>query len=516
MVAVGAVLAISLNSARGTLGHDEMISAVAATAHEDDMQRVRAGAPPAGEWVAATEWHRMMEPEDTPAFGAVAQGLAQTDFHPPLYFWILHLGLAAGLSPFSAGPILNVALGGVTAVATYLLARRIVGSLDALLAVLLWAVSAPVAVAVAELRQYALLMTLTTLFALAMAALLDRRVPSRSGWLLVALGAVTAAGTLSHHTFVGTAAGGAVLAVLASRWTGARRAGAAVAAIVAGWLLAVALFPHAVEQRNRLGTSASLQGARTRLFMWWDGLTDLVTPRRDFEDALGWIVAVLVVLLVVVVVIRRRELIGAMRRHPPLASVLFLGAWMVALSALTYALGLAPTYARGLRYVAPFVPLLAVGLVGVLRFCLPGWRAFVGLLAVASLAGALVFVAERRDDFSLQRATVAELGQANTVVVACVRRGFLPAFAAHLPSNAVVYADTPKRTAHQIDTTWVARLPTGSSPALLVASDSCGPGTLAAIDAALARHGVTRSDRVGAVERLSVYELTGGIHQASG
>jgi uncharacterized membrane protein len=71
-----------------TPSHDESISFIAATCHQDAYERLA----PDGVAVPAARWQRFWTLDRAKlCFGAIGRGLAHTDLHPPLYFWLLHV-----------------------------------------------------------------------------------------------------------------------------------------------------------------------------------------------------------------------------------------------------------------------------------------------------------------------------------------------------------------------------------------------------------------------------------------
>src|SRR4051794_8895250 len=105
---------------------DEGISLLAATCHQTEFLAALQGQrEPYGRWVSSKAWKRYTSIERFGCFGTISQDLAAVDFHPPLYFWILHVWLAVvGLHAWTfVGLNVLFALG--TIAVMFLLGQRI-------------------------------------------------------------------------------------------------------------------------------------------------------------------------------------------------------------------------------------------------------------------------------------------------------------------------------------------------------------------------------------------------------
>ncbi|HSQ22497.1 MAG TPA: hypothetical protein VLQ52_06865, partial [Coriobacteriia bacterium] len=126
-LAVGAWLRIELVAVKGPVEHDESISYLAASGHQAEYHEyIDLGAMLVEpQWREAAFWQAFLQPEDPLVFGRIAQGLAEHDIHPPLYFWLLHLWILAFGVSAQAGPLLNVVLAAATTVSVFFLSRAL-------------------------------------------------------------------------------------------------------------------------------------------------------------------------------------------------------------------------------------------------------------------------------------------------------------------------------------------------------------------------------------------------------
>ncbi len=114
---------------KSTLGHDEGISYLAAAGHQGQYNSIAYRMRhPAGNWVKASQWKKLLIPDKQFAFKEISDDLAQFDIHPPLYFWLLHIwSLLFGVH-VRTGPLLNVVIFLVTALFLFRLAFYVLGS----------------------------------------------------------------------------------------------------------------------------------------------------------------------------------------------------------------------------------------------------------------------------------------------------------------------------------------------------------------------------------------------------
>jgi 4-amino-4-deoxy-L-arabinose transferase-like glycosyltransferase len=198
--------------------HDEAISYIAATGHLNAYKAAAEGGL-TDRWVPAQQWKALMEPGAFWVFRGIESGLAHTDMHPPLYFWILHVWVTLFGVTLKGGIVLNMIIAALTGVSLFFLARRLLGNeLEAAIVTAIWIVSPPVVATSMMARHYDLVALFTVLFALVIVKAADRARPLRARDLVL-LAVVAAAGMLTHYQFALVLLTGAAyaLAVLVRR-----------------------------------------------------------------------------------------------------------------------------------------------------------------------------------------------------------------------------------------------------------------------------------------------------------
>ncbi len=238
-------------SLKRQFSHDEVISYIAATGHENQYLWATGGvgveAPHGGltgRWVPAADWKKLMEPGSFWDFGAIASGLAHTDTHPPLYFWILHIWIAVVGVHLKDGIAINILITLATGVVLFFLARRLLkNALEAALVVLVWDVSPPMLSTSFIARQYDLFAFFLALFALLVVRATDLGRPFRRRDF-AALTVVTAAGMLTHYQFVVVVATGVLYAAIFLLRRHRRRLVGVLGSFVAGLPIFLIAAPH--------------------------------------------------------------------------------------------------------------------------------------------------------------------------------------------------------------------------------------------------------------------------------
>lgn len=245
-VACGVWMRSTFIDARTHQTHDEAIAYLAAAGNQLAFHERLVLAPARG-WQPAAALQALSQPEDRLVLGRIREGLARSDVHPPLYFWLLHGWLLAFGSGIHTGPQLNLVLFALTALALFVLARRWLGSaLEAAAVVLLYAVSSRACQASMEARPYELYALAVAWFALALTVMADRGNPHRARaafWVALSL----LVGMLTHYQFAIVAAGGVLVAGAYLLRSVDRRLVGLCAAVVASGVVWIALNPRFTE-----------------------------------------------------------------------------------------------------------------------------------------------------------------------------------------------------------------------------------------------------------------------------
>lgn len=384
-LALGVAVRLVDIAAKHVLQPDEAVSYMAATGHEQAYGRAVAGGL-AGHWATAGAWKALLRPDGFWGFTRIRVGLNVADNHPPLYFWALHLWVwRLGVHLWS-GPLLNTVVVVGTALALFVLTRRVLhDDLQASLVVALWIVSHPVVTVTLWARQYDQLALCGVLLALALHRLVEPKReprPRDAVWLALAV----AAALLTQYEaslFVLIALGGSAVVLLVARR--ARRLWHLLIGAGLGVALFVALDPgflhsfmrqraqssplHAAAVLARLGNVVS----SLESFYVWNRQVPLGNGHLAYERgrpealAIVLILAVMAALLSAVPPVRRAVLAWLRRRSA--------GDWQIAATAGGaaaatiggYLLLQVPVYAMGTRYIALLWPFLALGTVCVLR-----------------------------------------------------------------------------------------------------------------------------------------------------
>jgi hypothetical protein len=191
--------------------HDEGISYLAATGHQNEYEQLLVKkTSPYGRFVPASEWKRLIQPEKQFIFGEIRQGLEDTDNHPPLYFWLLHLWVLVFGVSIQSGPALNLIFFVLSLLILFRTASIYLREpVEAGWACLLFAVSPAVMFLGFEARQYELLSTIVIAFVALTTRYLEASSPSKR-WD-AALFLVTTAGLLTHYMFMFVALGALIL-----------------------------------------------------------------------------------------------------------------------------------------------------------------------------------------------------------------------------------------------------------------------------------------------------------------
>ncbi len=189
-------------AAKTSITHDETISYLAAVGKQGEFERLlQSNESPANHWVPVAEWKSWFAIDEPFTFRQIGIDLAESDIHPPLYFWTLHVWTwLFGVHAWT-GPTLNMVFQAAGALGLFGLARHTLKNhFEALAVVFIWLVSPASLTMVLEARQYTLFGICAIFFVWLMVILTDKATrPKWSGWLLLAI--TTAAGALTHYHF---------------------------------------------------------------------------------------------------------------------------------------------------------------------------------------------------------------------------------------------------------------------------------------------------------------------------
>lgn len=430
-------------SARRIISYDESISYLAATCHEGAYAEVEQPGGPYGRWVPAREWRRFLEVEQTGCFTTIQQDLAETDIHPPFYFWLLHaMVVLRGVSP-TTGTELNLLFQVVGASLLFLLGRAQTGSNLAGIAIaLLWSYSRGALAASVMARQYELLAVLGIAAGSVVATLVKG---GGRPALPLALGGVLYLAAMTHYQGIFLYAACAV-ALAAGVVRGAppvrRLCAYGLGACVAAAVLVVVSQPGLAEQVHRAGAQRqpfepSAIAARIQAIA--RALTGAVPwPLSDSHPA-GALVVLVIGLSWPFVMFRRVREDWRGGNVASLVPFIFVAVSAGAIFA-QYLAFMSPKHAMGPRYLALFLPWFAFAPVQVLQ-------AVRGPMVRQLLTAALILAVVAGGIVDQPRRTSRgpwRLKGHEAVVIDEAKRGVLPAIVYHLDDDQEVLVASPK------------------------------------------------------------------------
>lgn len=181
---------------------DEGASLILITGHLADYDRVMYDSHyPAQTWAPAAEWKKFISLDRPVSFQKIAADAAVSDFHPPLFYWLLYQWYrVSGVDPWTgAGFCVLIAV--LTALALFGFAAEVLKDrLEAAVVVFTWAVSPAVIVISEQARQYDLLAWWTVLLVWRVTRSSDPARPAPK-LDLIGLFLFSLAGMLTHYHF---------------------------------------------------------------------------------------------------------------------------------------------------------------------------------------------------------------------------------------------------------------------------------------------------------------------------
>jgi len=338
---------------------DETVSLLAAACNQREYARLRAEvAAPFAHWVPAGVWQAFLVPRHFACLREISRGLAETDMHPPLYFWLLHFWLYVVPAGLATGPSLNALFALATGVVLFLLAQELFGKpLVAALAVLAWAVNPGGLEATHFARPYELLGLVSVLLAWRCVRWV-RAPPTREQRLREGsvLCAVSFAGLLTQYSFVFVAAAAGAYLLLG---LGPKRALVPGALIGLGLLATNALHPtfsqmlfgHHERSAPAARTGALNASLETLLGFFSFNYETMSAPRPTHLAVATLLLLALGAATAWLAFRHRREETASVQLR-----FLVFPAVLVVLLVAGMALGLLPVHATRSRYLAYFWP----------------------------------------------------------------------------------------------------------------------------------------------------------------
>jgi hypothetical protein len=458
------IWAVMLKERSDQIVYDEAVSYLAATGHEGAYARAKSGALN-GRWVAASEWKDLMQPGRILGFRTIARDLSEADYHPPLYFWLLHIWVLIFGVHASSGLWLNWLFALATGYALFRLAREALGDeLEAAAVAAVWLVAGPVTITNLVARHYALFGLVTTVFVWLVVRACDRE--RRLRWYdYVFFALATTAGALTHYHFALVLSGGALFALVRLVRRDLRRLLTMTGAAFAGGLLAFLLNPWFYDafKREHEGQAVKLTKAlvrlrfrevRPRLSVFFGSTEEwgmsLLRPVRPALRAAGGGALSAGVMLALLVALAAAALFALPRTRRPLVRylrgvrtegwwVLWFLVWIGGATIGLFLIGQSPKWALNSRYMAAVWPFLAFVPLFVARLA----KRWAVVIVVVFCAVFMVpqNVQHMRTYLHVIPGDKAALQGADHIVFDTVTRGILLRMVWGVPDDTLVYVD---------------------------------------------------------------------------
>jgi hypothetical protein len=443
LIAIGAGVILRGASAfsRSIITHDEAISYLSATGHQGEYDRTVEGrAEPAG-WVTAGELKRLVQPEKKFVLKQIGHDLAVHDFHPPLYFWLLHAwALVVGAYVWT-GQLLNALLAAVTACLLFRFAWELLGDRQsAAVVAATWVLSPAVLLSSVEARAYDLMALCTILMVAPVVRLSDQARPARAT-TLVALAVATTAGLLTHFHFAVIVAGSIVYLTVRLLATNRRRLDLALAAIGAGCCGFLLAHPRFLWSFRRYGSGDPfvLGELKTRLNAVVATLTGFAVYGTLFK-ALSLVVVAAGLVWVIAIWLRMPRASRTSGIDPAIAPVGFFLLWTGVGIIGLYLAFRSPSHAMGPKYLSPvwpfmaFIPVLVARQLRATSLRLPAAVA----LVIAGFGVAAVVHSIELERAMTNSSPVLEAH--SRMVINNVQAAVLPRVIWHVPDDTLVFA----------------------------------------------------------------------------
>ncbi len=432
---------------------NESISYSAASCKQGQWEVISAKrAAPYGTWTKAASWQQLWHPDRAFCFSQIAHDLNESDIHPPLYFWLLHVWVLVFGVSLTSGLTLNLLLATLTGLTLFALGRRVLGnSLLAALVVVIWTTSPAVVSISSQARQYDLLTLVTALLVLQTFRWIDmKRDATPTQWALLSL--ITAAGIITQYIFVMVVAAVCIVLFVSLVRKNIRRLALGYAAIGTGLLSLFVLNPGFMEALHNEGTrniGFTLERLGERVNTVLATMTDFVVGKGINTGNLLYIVpATLGIIFVAWLAAWTTQQIRARRTNtevpttPAGGRIGFLAAWFGLVVIMLYFTFLTPRNAMGASYLASawlfvaFLPAIGAAILGAAR------TPMIAVVAVA-MVGLGSANAIRVNSATQKPPSAVTLTQpGDMLLVDTVHRGLLPPILWNVhPAQPVFIAD---------------------------------------------------------------------------
>ena len=434
-----------------SISHDETISYLSAIGRQGDFEQIlRDNQYPANQWVPVSEWKEWFTIEAPFSFRQIGIDLAESDIHPPLYFWTLHVWTWLWGVHAWTGPTLNLVFQAVGALGLFALARHTLQNhFEALAVVFIWLVSPASLTMVLEARQYTLFGICTIFFIWLVVTLTDKS--SRLGWVgWLLLAVTTAAGALTHYHFALVVLVAGLVFVLKLVRADFRRVLLVGTAVITGYILFFILHPRFYQSVQELSRRQALEAEFLggslefvqRVYLVGKTFTGYWTVSGILQAALFCIILASIIWVGMVLVRNPGRIKGTFRTNNFEGyEVALFFVCLAGLSIILYLTYVSPIHAMTERHMSavwpfyPFLTILLLRLVGE-----TGRKRATVLLGTAVLLSSFYMVWQQGTAVN-QPAwdDVVYSDSLDRFVVDGVYQGILPRIFFQLPDDALVY-----------------------------------------------------------------------------
>lgn len=428
------------------LAHDEGISYLAATGHQRHYALVQHGLYPFATWVSASEWKKLLQPENKFCFRTIASDLTKHDIHPPLYFWILHVWILIFNTHLWTGPSLNMMIAIISILLLYRLAHDLLHDpREAAVVSFLWASSFAVIQTSLEARPYPLLAFFTILF-IQQIIRYERSETGNKPHRLLFIGITILLGMLVHYHFFLVIIGSILFLTFHLLSDHKKKWMIGLIPIFVGMLFFSLLHPHFYNSSNRY--QAQIQPFRYEdLNLKFDNIR--WTFYQFFGDNLP---SKLLFLLLIILFIaglfitfnkkQKKSTPFIQERNKAAVDIWYFFTWITGWIVILYILGLSPLHAMGPRYLSMAWPFFAFIPVLMIRFYFV--KAKVSLLIFFCIGqlilGSIGIFSMKKTSNNIPPPQKEILDASYKIVVDNVSRGVLPRLFFYLSDDKSVFA----------------------------------------------------------------------------
>jgi len=423
---------------KDTLWHDESISYLVSSCHgSESLNNDMARSP-----VAASEWKSLLELTGSYCFDQIRSDLLETDVHPPLYFWLLHIWSHVVGIDLWTGPLLNVPITLVTLFLLLLLARNVLDRpLEVAVVLVVYAVTPYFDMISIEARHYDLLTMFSVLFVWQLVRLANKQESIRTFEYVFLIITITL-GALTHFQFAIVLVASLIVVVTRSYRSYRERALLLIGSVCIGYSIALVLFPilNVIGNRQSMLSQFSINGAVERVFSSLAAFIPLYS------------IIFIGIVVFFVAKIRKSNAVSinsrSSSRQIDASQIFLIGLFISGTIVILYLLYLTPRHAMGYKYISMAWPFLAFLPILILRYA--NYRK--SILLYLLVVGVAVNSAWLVDKISHVKADYAQLFEEHEIILLNSRsQGVVPQVVWHIPDDKTVIAYSQSEMIATID-----------------------------------------------------------------